>query len=352
MNDNDTQPNTETSTTTPPVETPVVVNPREDAMAAIERSNNQRIAQELGLKVDDLLDVTAPSGDIDVDPDDAVADAERQRLERAANAQQQIDRQLQDPAPAQPKPSTEPTVLENFDNLMVKTKVDGQEILRPLAELVRIEQKESAASQRLIQAAKMREEAERLLAQAQQARAVPPTPNTPPADADAAALGKEFLNAIYAGEEEKALQAFQKLYGPGRDNATPDAQTIARQVKQQIDTETALQRFGEQFPEIVADPYLADVADRFLAAELEFGTGFTEALNKAGTTTRDWLRQKTGASVPPPPTPTSRSEKRERKESIDTLPSVSATAASSREPVTQSIPEVLDEMRKARGLVY
>lgn len=347
MNDNpSTNENPEPTEAAAPV-----VNPREEAMAAIERQNNERIAKELGITLDDVQGVS--DGDIDTDPADIEAEAERKRLEREAEQverQSQLHKQLQ-PGAAAEQPATEPTVLENFDNVMVKTKVDGAEVMRPLSELVRIGQKEAAVNKRLEQAAQMRQEAERLLAQAQQGTpgAEPQKTTVAPAS-NAAPTGKEFLDAIYAGEEDKALAAIQQLLGTRRDDATSDTQSIARQVKAQIETEAALDSFGGQYPEIVADPYLADVADRYLAAELEMGTPFRDALSKAGNATRDWLKQKAG-SVGTPTTPTTLSEKRTRKQSIDHIPSIHATAATSREPAPQTVADVLDEMRKARGLV-
>jgi hypothetical protein len=337
----------ETATPSETPESPPPRSSRDEAMAAIEQQNNERVAKELGIPVDDLND----SSDPDADPADAEAEAERKRLEQKADqTERQVAKQLQTEKPAD---KAEPTVLDHFENVMVKTKVDGQEVLRPLADLVRIEQKEAAAAQRLQQATQMREEAERLLAAAREQPAKPAAESTPKPAAETPPLGKEFLDAIYAGEEDKALEAFNKLFGnEGRKNATPDAATIAAQVKQQIDTDTALQGFGTTYPEIIADPYLADVADKFLIAELQVGTPLRDALTKAGDATRDWLKQKNGNGSAPTPASTSRDEKRSRKDSIDNIPSVAATATTSREPTVQPVTEILDEMRKSRGLAY
>lgn len=348
MNDSD-KPDTPETPDTPTAQP----NPREEAMNAIARQNDERIAKELGLKIEDIASAET---DPDVDPSDAAADAERKRLESeaaAAERQAQLDQQLAPEKTADKPSKPEARVLEDFDNVMVKTKVDGQEVMRPLAELVRIGQKEAAATQRLAQAAQMRAEAEQMLAKARQTpqdtKSDTKTPTPPAGDP----VGKEFLDAMYSGEEDKALAAINKLFGQGRsESTTPDANAIARQVKQQIATDLALESFGSQYPEIVADPYLADVADKFLAAELEQGTPFSKALAKAGDTTRDWLKQKTGNAAAPTTTPTSRDEKRERKQAIDVIPSINATSTTSREPRLQSPSEVIEEMRKERGFVY
>src|SRR5258705_118536 len=209
----------------------------------------------------------------------------------------------------------------------------------------RIDAKESAINQRLEQAAHLRDEAQRVYGEAK-AKATPAPANQqdaskdPQAAADDDAVAKEFLNAIYAGEDEKALSAVNKLFGKGRNAeapATPDTEAIAQRVKQQIDTERALETFGSTYQEIVDDPYLADIADRFLAAELRVsGTSLNDALTKAGNATRDWVKQKAGSYTPPTPTTTpKRDEKLARKEQIDLVPSINASAAST-EPAIQT----------------
>ena len=171
----------------------VIVNPREEALAAIDRANNERVAKELGLKVEDLGLDDAPN-DPDADPDDAVAEAERKRLEREAEAaerQAEIERQLTPKDAGKAKDTSQDTVLENFEHVMVKTKIDGEEVMRPLADLVRINQKEAAINKRLEQAAQMRQEAERLLAEAKGAKPNEPTQATAPTTG-----AKEFLSAL------------------------------------------------------------------------------------------------------------------------------------------------------------
>lgn len=369
-----TVPETETTPATTPddagkdkAKAPPKPDPRLDRMAEIERQNNERIAKDLGVNVEDLMGTVDTPGDEDTDLDDIAAEAERKRLEREAEAverQAQLDKQLSEPKAtekekktATPSSPSTPTVIENFDDVMVKTKVDGKEVMRPLSELVRIEQKEAAAAQRLDQATRMREEAQRFLdeaksksAQPTESKVEPKTPTAAPLD-DAAA--KEFLSALYAGEEDKALAAVNKLFEKGRGvetPATPDSNAIAKSVKQQIDTELALETFGSHYQDIVNDPYLSDVADRFLHAELTLGTALPQALTKAGNATRDWVKQKAGSLTPPTPTTTpQRDEKLARKQEIDVIPSINASAATP-EPKPPTPSDTIAEMRKARGL--
>jgi pimeloyl-ACP methyl ester carboxylesterase len=105
-----------------------------------------------------------------MDADDAAAEQERARLQAVADGKaaaasrpapaddDQLQRQVQDAAP---------TVIDNFDNVVVKRKVNGVEELVPLADVMRTHQKTAAADQRL-------EEATRLLREAEaRAKAVP-----------------------------------------------------------------------------------------------------------------------------------------------------------------------------------
>ena len=88
-----------------------------------------------------------------MDPGDVAAEQERARLEAVADGKaandgatradtdaDQLQRQVQD---------TAPTVIDNFDNVMVKRKVNGVEEVVPLADVMRTHQKTAAADQRL-----------------------------------------------------------------------------------------------------------------------------------------------------------------------------------------------------------
>ena len=142
----------------------VVINPRELALQAIEDGRIREFETESGLKVR-----AQPAINEDMDPDDVAAEQERARLEavadgkaantgatrgadhdNAANADQ-LQRQVQDAAP---------TVIDNFDNVLVKRKVNGVEETVPLADVMRTHQKAAAADQRLEEATRLLREAE------------------------------------------------------------------------------------------------------------------------------------------------------------------------------------------------
>ena len=165
----------------------VVVNPCEIALQAIEDGRIREFEQESGVKVS-----AQPVLDEDMDADD-----------------DQLQRQLQDATP---------TVIDNFDNVVVRRKVNGVEELVPLADVMRTHQKTATADQRL-------EEATRLLREAEaRSRAVPEVAApaaTPPKD-EAADIAAELTTALFAGDEEKARELLrQGLSRPSTPTPAP-----------------------------------------------------------------------------------------------------------------------------------
>jgi len=241
---------------------------------------------------------------------------------------------------------------DGLDRMMVKVKIDGVERDVTVEEMQRQYQKNGAAERRL-------EEATRLLNDAR-AHAAPPVGFAPNADQDDITqtpggdpdeVGKAFLAALFDGDEGKALEALKKI-GTGRQQPTRDDSELVAQltpaIKQQLVVESALERFAVDYADVVKDPYLAQMADGFLEADVQGGKPFTEALESAGRKTRDWLTSK-GVTTPNPTPTMDRNTKLERKAGIDQIPALNTKATTIEAPV-QSATDVINEMRKARGL--
>lgn len=260
-----------------------------------------------------------------------------------------------------------PTVLDSgLDKVMVRIKIDGVEREVSVEEMQREYQKNGAADKRLAEATRLLKEAKETTKTAvippvgiegnSKATDIPAADEAKPGDD-----GKNFLTALFEGDQDKAFEALQKL-GIGRpqgsttiDLAQLTAQ-ITPQIKQRLIDESALEKFGKDYADIVGDSYLADVSDKFLEEEMEGGMPFAEALGVAGQRTRDWLKDKGVAAPAPAPVPapeekptTVRDQKLERKAGMDVLPALNSKATVVEEPA-QTTSDVIAEMRKARGL--
>lgn len=284
-----------------------------------------------------------------------------------SNHNDQVDQgQQQDQLAAQLDADTPRVLTDGLDKVMVRIKVDGVESEVSVADMQRSYQKGNAADLRLQQATQLLNEAKTIAA------APPPVgigAKTPAAEDTASSKsaggleqGKEFVSALFEGDEAKALEALAKL-GIGRteEGSTQiDAQQLAAQltpaIRQKLVEDSALDTFKSKHADIVNDPYLARMADEFLDAELKGGKPFTEALEGAATRTRDWLSSK-GVSAPAPssapapaPAPTDvRAAKLERKAGIDVIPALNKSATTT-EPPVQTASQIIAEMRKARGM--
>lgn len=306
------------------------LSPRELAIEAIAGGNLDRIRQDAinaGQTIDGLTTAAKP----DPLPDD------------------QLEAQLETPK-----------VLDSgLDKIMVKIKVDGVEQEVSVEEMQRNYQKNSAADKRLAEATALLKEAKQTV--------IPPVgvetkkaPVDSPAadDAKPGEVGKDFVSALFEGDEEKALAALEK-FGLGRpQGSTQSVEQLAAQltpaIKQQLIDESALEKFAENFADIVSDPYLADMADRFLEEEQATGKTIAESLETAGTKTRDWLKSKGVVAATTAPDPaakptTARDQKLERKAGIDSIPALNSKATVQEAPV-QTPSDVIKEMRRARGM--
>jgi hypothetical protein len=158
---------------------------------------------------------------------------------------------------------------------------------------------------------------------------------------------------MFEGDFDGALHAMDDI-GVGRPAPTPTelARTLTPAVKQQLAVESALEGFQKDFNDIVVDPHLASIADEFLEEETKVpNQSFAQALTNAGMKTRDWLKQTAGVKPPTGATTTTeRTKKLESKASIDNVQALNVTARTTEEPV-QTHSQIIQEMRKQRGLI-
>jgi hypothetical protein len=242
-------------------------------------------------------------------------------------------------------------LLASLDAQVVKVKIDGVESEVTVSEMRRQYQKNGAAERRL-------EEATRLLNEARTTKESAPAPlrfaqDEKKSDSDGQEGGKALLEALFAGDESKALEELNR-FGIGRSQEAPtlDVVQIAAQItpaiKQQLIVESALDAFEAKFADVMADPYLEGMAAGFIKQEVDGGMPFVDALEIGGKKTRDWLASK-GVTTPETNPTIDRNTKLERKAGMDKIPALNSKATTADVP-EPSASDVITEMRRARGL--
>lgn len=257
---------------------------------------------------------------------------------------------LTEPDPPVPQP------VELDPDVLVKVVVDGQEIIKPWSEVKKDYQIEQASRKRMEDAAHRQKELdarETALAERERQQQPPEKVETKP---EAQAKLREAVDAMYQGDGDKAVELFAELMQPGRqaEPATPgqqiDVEQLAALAEARIEEKTALKQFAKDYKDVVSDPYLAELADRFRMSALEENPNlpFADSLEKAGQATRDWMKQHgLGAT---PATQPSREAKLQKKEGIDKVPTLSVVPSEARQPSEQEDRlSAIEEARKARG---
>lgn len=223
-----------------------------------------------------------------------------------------------------------------------RIKVNGQEKELTIDELIARAQKVDSADEYLRNASELYQEAQK--------RGAPnsETPPTRPA-ADTGTVDEEDLalaRAIQIGTEEEAVQAVRKLRARG-----PSTDDLVRQIDDRMLFQTAIQQFQQEFPDIVGNPRLYQMAIQEDARLVRGGDKrpYHERYTEVGNGIRSWLKDVAGAVTEP--AKNTLKDKQSRKESAPTPPKPVASKApqaqeEEREPTTQ---EVIAEMAKVRG---
>jgi hypothetical protein len=324
----------------PAVEAPKT--PRELAMEAVVASREAVVRKEY-------------EDEGQVYPGDKVSNAP---VEAPPTEEDDLQLKLQEEQDAPVVEAPEDQTLENLDQVKVKIKVDGQERLVPVSELVRTAQKHESADKRLAEATRLLADAQ---AQAKAAAASPPATNeqqipdtVDKAVQDPKQQAKEFLDAMFRGDEGQAQEILAKLVTgrPSQPATAPqpqDPEEIASRVEASLERRSALKQFSATYPEILKDQDLAQLADMKLARRIGEGADFGTAIMEIG----EELYLKSGHKKPaavvvetPPVTPASNA-RLERKQSADPIRGRNVSAATTQEqPDTPS--SIVAQMKQAR----
>lgn len=316
---------------------------REQAMDLIAAGRNAEFEKETGIKIE------AFTPDPDVDPADAEAETARLAAEKsgeqtATPAIDQLAQQLE----------TSATVAaDDLPSRKVKVKIDGVESEVSIEEMQREYQKGRTADKRLAEAAEQRRllQEEQLAAQTRSA--------TPTAVEVDPAVAKKFTSALFGGDEDMATAAFAEALSTavqaemaktGRSNATqPDAQTIAQQVKQQLDFESALKQSKQDYPQLYADPDLEALgASKIQRRMNDEGMSFADALQSVGTEFSTKFGWKTAGRPDATTSTMTRDAKLERKAAIDNVSGINVKSTTTEEPPKTSS-DIIAEIARARG---
>lgn len=347
MADSAIQPDVQDAEATAATPTEAQKTPRELALEALEQRHQQQMAEQNGyeLQMDDEPEPTpAPTPAPAAAPVDQLA---------AQMAEQSIAQAAGD---------------------KVRIKVDGIEQEVPLDDVVRQYQKNSSADRRLAEATRLLREAEaaRLLVEQQEAQlraqtqapqqqqAAEATPDTAAAP-ETEASGKEFLKALFEGDEENALAALQKVVGGRQQVQAPAptldidqiAQAVTAQVQQKFAVESALTQNQAAYPELYADPDMEALAlTKIQRLREQTGTDFLSALDTVSremATKFGWnAASEQGRQPDPAPTASNRTAKLDAKRTIDTVSSVN-TKTTSTEAQPENVSDVIAAMKAARG---
>jgi hypothetical protein len=245
---------------------------------------------------------------------------------------------------------TEESEESENDDPVYKVKIDGEEIEKPLSEILKGYQKDQAASKRLEQAAQERAkleqeraEFEQLIAERKEQPAQPE--NQLPDDADE--MAKKLYETLTYGDEEEGVNALKALLSGRKYEAIPQEQIVAEAANRallQMQYSNAERQFLKDNPEIASDATLHSMTMQALSETIPVSQTYEEAFDKAGGAVKSWLSKFS-------PKPDAVSEKAQRKQSMPKEPvKTGAKAESFPAPKEETASDIIANMRKARGL--
>lgn len=258
---------------------------------------------------------------------------------------------------------------------MVKVKVDGQEFEVPQSEIdeagsVAAYQRERAAENRLEKANRALAETRQLqalIAQHAQATMTPPKPQLTPAQFIA-----ERMEKVRFGTEEESATAMQEIL----QFQQPNIEAITQNAVTTMQKNMAVDNFKKEFQDIVANPLLLQLAStlenqraarlgpntdwnaffRGIGNEVRSVTGMSRGTSAAigqsqSTAAQPGVAALAAATAQQATDQTSQapSEREARKASITNLPTAAARAAMP-ETKPETREDILNQMRKSRGI--
>ncbi len=218
-----------------------------------------------------------------------------------------------------------------------KIKVNGQEVdLTP--DMIAKAQKIAAADVYLAEAAKLRNDLAKQAAPAQPAA-------VPDQSEDLVALAR----AIQMGSEEEAVDALRKLQKP----QGPSQDEVARTIDERMNFHNALNKYRENYADIVSDPVLNKLAQQRDEEFLRAGDNrpYYERYAAIGDELRSWVASKGGQTQQKPPAVAAQTSKEARKAAAASTPNTASVKSPSppQDEGEESVQDVISKMAAARG---
>jgi len=204
----------------------------------------------------------------------------------------------------------EPDEQEEQDEQLYEVVVDGQKQKVTLAELQKNYQIEQAARTRMNEAAESLKRAHELEERARERAGKienegaeePPEKESP--DDPSQANWDDLAEKLQYGDKEEAAAALKKAAESLRGGAGSSPEEVEVRVMERIEWNQALAEFGEEYSDIVNDPYLSQLAgqigNKLYTEALEASKSgqprppYRDIFNRAGVITRGWLKKASG----------------------------------------------------------
>ena len=296
---------------------------RETAMEEIEANRAKVIGEETGVEPEQTEE-----------PEALVAKETPEPVIEKTEDEKQLESQLIDPS----------------EKVRVKVKVDGVEEEIPLQDILRNYQKGSAADRRLEEATRLlRDVEERAKAQtkAESQKAQEVEDESP----DLKEQVKQALSRLYDGDTDSAVEAFTALMSKNKPVQAPvqeiDTASLTQQIKQQLAAESAFETIKKDYPEVLSDPDLDQLASLKAQRMIENGTPRHEALLAAAKEVAEKVGKGRPAKVEQT---TNRDEKLTRKAKLDNVSSAGVSAADTQQPTEDSSPSSVIAKMAAKRL--
>ncbi len=265
----------------------------------------------------------------------------------------------------------------------MKAKVHGVDKLIPMSRVQAQAQKLEAAEVSMQNAAQLNRELrqreewirqnETALQNRMDTLATQPPPDPGVDDETLVTESREIVKTLFSGDEDEAAQKLAHLMkqsrAPAQTAPAIDVTQIATQaagmaVSQmteadiQRDATTGLEQFQTDYPELMADPVLYNIADNMTDVIEQEHPDWkpSQIMLEAGARTRQWLAQQKGETpagqTPPQPPAGEDPNRQERKDNLVRIPQPALGAQSPHGPTEEPVQtpaDALAEIREARG---